>query len=117
MKNIKRSIALTGLFSLVAATAVVEAEITNGDFLVLDEATLSNASGVENLRQQTSDVNQGATLSDNQLTAAETGSNVISSSAFSNLQGISTVIQNTGNNVIIQDNTTLNVQFIPAAIN
>lgn len=116
MTNTKRAMVLVGLLS-ITATTTVSAAGTGNDILILDEAALSNATGRENLQEQKSDVSQGATLTDNQLTAGETGSNVISSSAFSNLQGISHVIQNTGNNVIIQDSTTFNVQFIPSSVN
>ena len=40
-----------------------------------------------------------------------TGSNAISNSAFSNTAGIPIVIQNTGNNVLIQNSTILNLQL------
>jgi hypothetical protein len=39
------------------------------------------------------------------------GQNSISGGAFSNAAGISTVIQNSGNNVLIQNGTAVNVQF------
>jgi len=38
-----------------------------------------------------------------------TGSNLIGSGAFNGMAGIGTVIQNTGNNVLIQDSTIMNV--------
>lgn len=40
-----------------------------------------------------------------------TGSNSISSNAFANTSGIPIVIQNTGNNVLIQNSTILNLQL------
>ncbi|KAF1718664.1 hypothetical protein CSC74_02940 [Pseudoxanthomonas yeongjuensis] len=41
-----------------------------------------------------------------------TGSNAINGDAFANTSGISTVIQNTGNNVLIQNGMVVNVQFV-----
>ncbi len=88
---------------------------TQNDTIAVD-ATALPTSGQGNIQDQRADVSQGATLTDNQLTAAQTGSNVLSSSAFSGSRGINHVIQNTGNNVIIQDSTTFNVQFVPNAL-
>lgn len=39
------------------------------------------------------------------------GRNVVGGGAFGNAAGISTVIQNSGNNVLIQNGTAVNVQF------
>ena len=49
-------------------------------------------------------------VSDNKVTNATTGTNVISDGAFAGSSGLSTVIQNTGNNVLIQNATIVNVQ-------
>jgi hypothetical protein len=40
-----------------------------------------------------------------------TGGNVVQDGSFANASGISTVIQNSGNNVLIQNGTVVNVQF------
>lgn len=40
------------------------------------------------------------------------GNNTLSGDAFSNASGISTVIQNSGSNVLIQNGMIVNVQFI-----
>jgi hypothetical protein len=50
-------------------------------------------------------------VSDNQVTNATTGTNVISDGAFTGSAGLSTVIQNSGNNVLIQSATIVNVQL------
>ncbi|MEY2183902.1 hypothetical protein AB7878_15885 [Rhodanobacter humi] len=42
-----------------------------------------------------------------------TGSNLIDGGAFSGAVGLPTVIQNTGNNVLIQTGVIVNVQFKP----
>lgn len=51
-----------------------------------------------------------AALNDNQAYNNITGTNQISGQAFSGASGVPTVIQNSGNNVIIQNATILNVQ-------
>lgn len=48
---------------------------------------------------------------DNQAYNLTTGGNLISEGAFAGSSGLSTVIQNSGNNVLIQNSTILNVQF------
>jgi hypothetical protein len=55
--------------------------------------------------------NLDAQLHDNSATANVTGSNFVTSSAFSGSSGFSTVVQNSGNNVIIQNATVLNLQL------
>jgi hypothetical protein len=47
----------------------------------------------------------------NVATNLTTGSNNLSDSAFSNSAGVPIVIQNTGNNVLIQNSTILNLQL------
>ena len=42
-----------------------------------------------------------------------TGDNIIDGGAFANSAGISTVIQNSGANVLIQNGTVVNIQFLP----
>ncbi|WP_097459109.1 hypothetical protein [Mangrovitalea sediminis] len=52
-----------------------------------------------------------AKLYENQAIANVTGTNTISTSAFSGMSGYATVVQNSGNNVIIQNATILNVKL------
>ena len=49
------------------------------------------------------------TLDGNTATNSVNGDNVISSGAFANTSGLSTAIQNSGNNVLIQNSTIVNV--------
>jgi hypothetical protein len=42
-----------------------------------------------------------------------TGANLVDGGAFGNSAGLSTVIQNSGNNVLIQNSTVVSVQFAP----
>jgi len=49
-------------------------------------------------------------VSDNVLSGnILTGDNRISDQAFQNMSGVATVIQNTGNQVVIQDSTQINI--------
>jgi hypothetical protein len=50
-------------------------------------------------------------VADNQASNLTTGMNVISEGAFAGSAGLSTVIQNSGNNVLIQNATIVNVQL------
>ncbi|MGX2040685.1 hypothetical protein ACWJKU_11225 [Methylocaldum sp. MU1018] len=55
-----------------------------------------------------------ATLADNQaISNGITTYNAIESGAFAGASGVVSVIQNTGNNVIIQDYTSINVTIMP----
>ncbi len=81
---------------------------------VIDDSQLSTArGGAESvnanvtLNQNTSNGN----VSGNVATNLTTGSNNLSDSAFSNSAGVPIVIQNTGNNVLIQNSTILNLQL------
>ena len=47
----------------------------------------------------------------NSATQVVTGTNAISANSFSGASGLPTVIQNTGNNVLIQNGVIVNVQF------
>ena len=57
--------------------------------------------------------NIDAELSNNTANNNVTGFNVIDNGAFTEASGIFSIIQNTGNNVIIQDSTIVNVTIIP----
>ena len=50
-------------------------------------------------------------VANNQASNLTTGMNVISDGAFSGSAGMPTVIQNSGNNVLIQNSTIVNVQL------
>jgi len=77
----------------------------------LDE--LESARGTEGVDITTlNTMNVKATLTNNTATNNVTGSNVIDTSAFSGANGMFSVIQNTGNNVVIQDSTIVNVTII-----
>lgn len=61
--------------------------------------------------RETNTNNVDAILYDNQAIANVTGSNFVTSGAFSDSSGFATVVQNSGNNVIIQNATILNLKL------
>lgn len=50
-------------------------------------------------------------VSDNQAYNLNTGSNLVTDGSFAGANGFATVVQNTGNNVLIQNSTIVNVQL------
>lgn len=52
-------------------------------------------------------------LAGNSLRASRTGFNEIATGAFGTVQGLATVIQNSGNQVVIQNSVVLNLQVKP----
>jgi len=75
---------------------------------------LDNARGREGVDMTTlNNMNVRATLSGNQANNTVNGYNIIDHGAFAQASGINSVIQNSGNNVIIQDSTIVNVTIIP----
>ncbi len=57
--------------------------------------------------------NIDAELSNNTATNNVTGFNIIDNGAFTEASGVFSIIQNSGNNVIIQDSTIVNVTISP----
>ena len=53
-----------------------------------------------------------AIVTGNNISSTVNGNNAIGKDAFTNSQGHISVIQNSGNNVIIQDTTIYNITFI-----
>lgn len=77
----------------------------------LDE--LAEARGTEGVDITTlNTMNVKATLTNNTAINNVTGTNIIDTSAFTGASGMFSVIQNTGNNVVIQDSTIVNVTIL-----
>jgi hypothetical protein len=76
----------------------------------VDSRTLATFSGGTEISER---MTLNGTVSDNSASHVVTGSNAISSDSFSGAAGLPMVIQNTGNNVLIQNATIVNVQFQP----
>lgn len=107
---------LFGLFSavqVVLADPVSEAAEGNfGEESLLSESDLSSQRGqglkytaLSNAQLSGNVINVGSGGSVNN------GANSISNHAFDNVNGIPTVVQNSGNNVIIQSSTIVNLTF------
>lgn len=94
-----------GVTPLVFAEEWMEAPSLSMDQL----AAASGRQGIP-LQLQINDSQQAARVSNNVLSGnVITGNNSISDHAFDNMNGIATVIQNTGNQVVIQDSTQINI--------
>ncbi|KRE97887.1 hypothetical protein ASG87_15240 [Frateuria sp. Soil773] len=76
----------------------------------MDAATLSRLSGGSQVIQR---MTLDGTVSDNRSDHVVTGANVIDAGSFSGAAGVPMVIQNSGNGVLIQNATIINVQFQP----
>lgn len=75
---------------------------------------LEDASGRQGipLQLQINNNHQNGVVTGNTLSGSSvTGDNLISDQAFGNMSGIATVIQNTGNQVVIQDSTQVNIHI------
>jgi len=83
----------------VEAVSLDELEQVTGMGGVVDVTTVSNA-------------NLEASLANNYAANNINGFNIIDHGAFTEASGVVSVIQNTGNNVIIQDSTIINVTVI-----
>ena len=100
-------------------SSVTRAEVRDGHDLlaatVIEDSQLATARGGADTGSQTT-LNQNNTsgaVSGNVASQLTTGSNTISENSFSNSSGIPVVIQNSGNNVLIQNSTILNLQMTP----
>lgn len=109
---------------ITATTAWADDIGTGNEFSVLDGAAVSDRqldtergrqgalpdfqiarSGQTGTVDTTLNVTSGASLNN--------GANTIDGQALSGMYGIGTVVQNSGNQVIIQDATNVNLQFLP----
>ena len=85
-------------------------------------ASFGQATSVERLQTMTggssttNNINQqtlNAMMNDTEAKNTVSGGNLVSGSAFGNAAGLPTVIQNSGNNVLIQNSTIVNVRMNP----
>jgi hypothetical protein len=83
------------------------ADLLAANVLSDDELAKQRGGADTHLNQNTAT----GTVAGNVASQLNTGSNTISESAFSNASGIPIVIQNSGNNVLIQNSTILNLQL------
>jgi len=76
----------------------------------IDSAALAKLSGGTDV---TETMTLNGTVANNNADHVVNGANVISSGSFTGAMGLPTVIQNSGNAVLIQNATIINVQFQP----
>lgn len=76
----------------------------------VDPATLAHLSGGTNV---TESISINGNVSNTSTANVSTGMNWIGGGAFGNAAGLPMVIQNTGNSVLIQNATVVNVQMQP----
>lgn len=91
------------------AGEVVEASI--GEFAgaaVVDPAALEHTRGGADL--YLNDIKSDGVVTDNQAYNLTTGSNWITDGSLAGASGFPTVVQNSGNNVLIQNSTIINLQ-------
>lgn len=102
--------ACTALFlAVVATTAVAQ---TTFDTPV-PNAQLSTMTGGSDLTENFNKQRVSGTVSNNQANQTYSGDNLVSGTAFSGSAGLPTVIQNSGNNVLIQNATIVTVRMNP----
>ena len=85
-----------------------------------DAASLGEPVSIESLDSQrggdedivTNVIHVTGEVTDNAATNVVTGHNSINEGSFANSSGLTTVVQNTGANVLIQNATIVNVQFV-----
>lgn len=103
----------TGPASPVAAyraAATARPDEVEGFGTRADAGVLAKLSGGADVSAK---ITLNGTVSDNHADHVVTGSNAISAGSFQGAAGVPMVIQNTGNNVLIQNATIINVQFRP----
>lgn len=94
----------------VQAAASADAIVDTGIGVPVDTLALERLRGGESTVDN--DVLLEGTVENNTADHIVSGSNAISDGAFTNANGINTVIQNTGSNVLIQNGMVVNVQFV-----
>ena len=120
MGTILKSSVLTLLIIIMQSQSANADSAQNQDkllFSAMETAQLEeldNARGREGVDIFTlNNMNVRATLTDNQANNNVNGANIIDHGSFTQTSGITSVIQNSGNNVIIQDSTIVNVTIAP----
>jgi hypothetical protein len=97
--------------TLVEDSLVEDSLIENMEPVLLSE--LEEIRGLGGVVDIINNTDLGATLTDNDASNSVTGFNVIDQGSFNDARGVFSIIQNTGNNVIIQDSTIITVTITP----
>jgi hypothetical protein len=100
--------------SVLASAGEATDALTNNSPLSNSDLAVQRARGsgetinIGEINAQINNLDQNAKLDHNIVESSVTGSNTVSNGAFAGASGFATVIQNSGNNVIIQDATIVN---------
>ena len=112
---VRKSLCLCGVI-LWAASPVLQAESLAHslfDATPVGDKSLNELRGKSGIVDVTSSAHLEAVLADNTVANSVTGNNVIDNNSSSDASGVFSVIQNTGNNVIIQDSTIITITISP----
>ena len=112
MKNILISCILSLFIVESACSEEVMWDVFSANIVLLDDLDKERGLGGVDLTVLNEN-NIHGTLTDNVATNNITGNNVIDASSFANAAGVVSVIQNTGNNVLIQNSTIVNFVITP----
>ncbi len=118
MRKVQQSFYTTILFLLMTQTHMVKAEqLHTPNWLKQNQAVLPEEldqvrgmGGVVDITTY-NNIDVDGVLTGNTATNNVSGSNIIDHGSFSDASGFVSVIQNTGNNVLIQDTTLVNVSI------
>ena len=123
MKKLYQNLYLLTLFALLivmsnkvlavsAEKGLEEVAIINVMPVILEDlGQVRGLGGVVDLTNNTN--NLEAVLTDNDASNSITGYNIIDQDSFNYASGVFSIIQNTGNNVIIQDSTIITITITP----
>ena len=126
MPNCTRTIVLgfAALAALQSGLAIAGAEDRDGNPIIEERAAVEQANplGVKPVDADALDGRRGGTdvlndmllkgvVAGNRASNLTTGSNVVADGSFSGMVGLPVVVQNTGNGVLIQNATIINVQM------
>lgn len=96
--------------SAATAAPTAAASVFGSDSRTLDAARLDQQRGGAST-QVFNDMELDGVVADNRAVDVVTGTNTISSGALSGASGLPLIVQNSGNNVLIQNATIVNVQL------
>lgn len=115
---------LAALTALQSGLAIAGAEDRDGNPIIEERAAVeqTNPLGVKPVDADALDGRRGGTdvlndmllkgvVAGNRASNLTTGSNVVADGSFSGMVGLPVVVQNTGNGVLIQNATIINVQM------
>ena len=119
MKKLYQSIRLLILLTLLMIISnKTSAEDVVVDIAIIDFAPvmledLEQIRGLGGVVDVTNHANLEAVLTNNDASDTVTGYNIIDQGSFNDASGVFSIIQNTGNNVIIQDSTIITITISP----